>query len=1148
MVNSRSGSPDQETGPEVLTAEQIEDHIQAAIAEIERDDLMDEILWWTFKDQFDNFTEEHFAAAKRTSLAKLRSILRTRGVWIEMDSKKARLPEAFAHAVEEEDMIPWTKKELQDLATNGYKKKILSELLIAQVELAEENYAGFDIRERSIPPPASTPTPAPIPAMASAPVPAPASTLPPIASIITPQDPDNHESYYATRDSSNMPGNLSQEPQESSQRTNQPVQSEIKQLNGRGSLNMLPERTRTISPTSYQFKMPPPDPSEAQRPLRPPGHQDLLASPLLPAPQPLAVHPSIVPSSIVKGMPTTAGGNENGDVNGGGDGNKHMIRNENANGDGRELTNMSKIYTNDMKYGGTGDNFSIKLVRFKDICNRIRLPQTDYTRAFPIMLKSLAEDFYYDMLIYTNMTFEQLCKAIQDHFEDANYKRNNLTEWHMCSLKTTAKENPGKSTTECFLLLVNKLQKLYHGLKPGLKSEDFMVDKLILACQDVPECQIACTTPPETLSALISSLKTSILAYEHAHGVDREECNVELPSGPTKFRTTVVKPYHSESDNEDEEEPQPPRPPQLEQQSSAPTGDSTSIVEMQPQTQPLAQPPVQAQEQPVRRKRGRPRKHPLPESIMTEVEMFIGDVFIEDILEKRFEQSRQKEIDGLVENGVFELVQMRDLPPGVRLFNSRFVDEVKDEGTDKAFEKSRLVIQAYNDVGKSLVLTQSPTIQRVSQRIVLSIAAIFPEYNLYLRDITQAYTQSTTKLVRDFYTKPPENVEQWQGHYLKVVKPLYGVPEAGNHWFNTYHKHHTEKLQMMQSTYDPCLLFANEGDYFGLVGLQTDDTLFVGTESFASAEDSELKKAHLMSKDREQLTIGNPIKFNGCKISLQDDGSMSLTQEKYNKTLDTVQGKPTDLISSRGAVRPNVSEKDQYVAQRARGAYLATMSQPEAAFDLSFAAQMTNPDENDIKLLNKRLQWQIDNPKRGLKYVRLDRDSLKLIVFTDSSFANNKDYTSQIGYVIVLADKNDNANILHWSSTKCRRITRSVLASELYAMSNGYDMAISVKTTIELTLGLKLPLIVCTDSKSLYDCLVKLGTTQEKRLMVDLMCLRQSYERREIAEVKWIDGDSNPADAMTKSKGCSALRDLIDTNKVNIKVTEWVERENLRAF
>ncbi|KAL3703709.1 hypothetical protein TMatcc_009398 [Talaromyces marneffei ATCC 18224] len=56
------------------------------------------------------------------------------------------------------------------------------------------------------------------------------------------------------------------------------------------------------------------------------------------------------------------------------------------------------------------------------------------------------------------------------------------------------------------------------------------------------------------------------------------------------------------------------------------------------------------------------------------------------------------------------------------------------------------------------------------------------------------------------------------------------------------------------------------------------------------------------------------------------------------------------------------------------------------------------------------------------------------------------------------------------------------------------------------------------------------------------MCLRQSYERQEIAEVKWINGDSNPADTMTKSKPCRTLEALIDTNKLRIEASAWVER------
>ena len=66
----------------------------------------------------------------------------------------------------------------------------------------------------------------------------------------------------------------------------------------------------------------------------------------------------------------------------------------------------------------------------------------------------------------------------------------------------------------------------------------------------------------------------------------------------------------------------------------------------------------------------------------------------------------------------------------------------------------------------------------------------------------------------------------------------------------------------------------------------------------------------------------------------------------------------------------------------------------------------------------------------------------------------------------------------------------------------------------------QLPLVLCIDLKSLYDYLVKLGTTQEKRFMVDLMCLHQAYEQHKIIEVKWISGGNNPADAIIKAKPC----------------------------
>jgi len=207
--------------------------------------------------------------------------------------------------------------------------------------------------------------------------------------------------------------------------------------------------------------------------------------------------------------------------------------------------------------------------------------------------------------------------------------------------------------------------------------------------------------------------------------------------------------------------------------------------------------------------------------------------------------------------------------------------------------------------------------------------------SLYLRDISQAYVQSNTHLSRDIFIRPPHELGLGKDSILQVVKPLYGVPEAGNHWFNTYHRHHLQELQMTQSTYDPCLLYTSTNG-FGVVSLQTDDTLFLADPEFANTEEVKLQKAKFLAKEREQLTTQHAIKFNGGQINLQDNSSIRLTQERQCQNLRLVATQSIDLTSSRGEIRKAVTPTDQYVAQRARGAYIATVCQPEAAFDLSF--------------------------------------------------------------------------------------------------------------------------------------------------------------------------------------------------------------------
>ena len=82
-------------------------------------------------------------------------------------------------------------------------------------------------------------------------------------------------------------------------------------------------------------------------------------------------------------------------------------------------------------------------------------------------------------------------------------------------------------------------------------------------------------------------------------------------------------------------------------------------------------------------------------------------------------------------------------------------------------------------------------------------------------------------------------------------------------------------------------------------------------------------------------------------------------------------------------------------------------------------------------------------------YIKLDINTLYLLVFMDALFINNKDLLLQIGYILVLVDIINKANIIYWSLIKCKRVIRSVLVLELYAMAYGFDIGAVIKLIVE---------------------------------------------------------------------------------------------------
>ena len=216
---------------------------------------------------------------------------------------------------------------------------------------------------------------------------------------------------------------------------------------------------------------------------------------------------------------------------------------------------------------------------------------------------------------------------------------------------------------------------------------------------------------------------------------------------------------------------------------------------------------------------------------------------------------------------------------------------------------------------------------------------------------------------------------------------------------------------MIESTYDSCLLHCIES--FAVVGFQTDDTLILVSDHFAIKKNKIIKTVNFMIKQREGLAITNPIKFNEMRIELDENETINMRHALYVKNISLIKNHESSIISFRNVVREKLTSKNQYIAHRARNAYVISICQPKASFNFSYAAQAITVTSSDITSLNKRLKWQIENKARGFKYVKFDKNSLRLIVFTDAFFVNNRDFSFQIDYVIYLIDESNRINFLH---------------------------------------------------------------------------------------------------------------------------------------
>jgi len=126
----------------------------------------------------------------------------------------------------------------------------------------------------------------------------------------------------------------------------------------------------------------------------------------------------------------------------------------------------------------------------------------------------------------------------------------------------------------------------------------------------------------------------------------------------------------------------------------------------------------------------------------------------------------------------------------------------------------------------------------------------------------------------------------------------------------------------------------------------------------------------------------------------------------------------------------------------------------DCLFEISQLAQVTEKMfEEDrrrmIRRLKRATKFAVDN-RFTLKVPKLDKSSLRIIGFSDSSFANKADFSSQLGHTCFLGDVSDSVIPISFKSYIAKRITRFAMAGEFIAFNDFFDVA----STLSAELGM----------------------------------------------------------------------------------------------
>jgi hypothetical protein len=484
-------------------------------------------------------------------------------------------------------------------------------------------------------------------------------------------------------------------------------------------------------------------------------------------------------------------------------------------------------------------------------------------------------------------------------------------------------------------------------------------------------------------------------------------------------------------------------------------------------------------------------------------------------------ESITQEVNTLLANDTFEIIDRSQVPEGRRIVKSKWVFKVKrDSAGNFLSRKTRLVAKGFTEIpGVDYFEIFHPVGKGVTFRLLCAKAAC-KDLKLYHVDIKGAFLHAS--LQEEIYMElPPGAGFEGNGKstIVKLKKSLYGLKQAGRDWF-LLHVGILLRMGFKASKIDACLFVHPEREIWVVVYVD-DDFIAVRHVEDYSWFVNELSK---------YVTVGSagPAEnYLGIRVQ-QQEGTVKLDQqaqvEELLRKFGMENANPTSTPAAQGSRLSKLPSEEEPTSEPYRslvGAllYLCMHTRPDITYAVSeLSKHCARPGSEHWVAAKRVLRYLHGTRNVGLEFKK--EAGMELQSAADSDWAGGwndsaADAKSTSGYVVAIAGSVISARSKRQSCTALSSCEAEYVSLALAAQ----EIVHCRQLLIDLGEMQEGPTVLKCDNMAAGE-LTRNETHQQrsKHIAIRYHFIRECVKRGEI-KVEWCSGQDNVADMFTKPLG-----------------------------